>query len=867
MIVCTIQHAKTVATDAIKDARTLQQSVSALSSQLQVAEAEIRTLQSICRPPVPGSSFNCDEQASVIMEECGAASGLETSADSSVSSLGPSFSPAPSSDSHVSDGSAIVGPNASSVPAGRIMDYNYPQSLVSHPTTVPSAMGPFVSVPMSVLPPRSKLHWDMCEFVSQLQSESNARLPAQMEAQRLCTATVQSLWPRAQVRPYGSHVTRLVLPSSDVDLVICLPKVRRDAPADTAGVLEGRNAIKETWQQNLARKLRQEPWVVPDSVKTLPHAAVPIITLLTAPPYNVRLDISFEGPGHNGLATNDVVLSLIHEFPPLGPIMLILKSFAIERGFAVAYSGGLSSYALLLMVARYLQEYNDTLPSGFENVSAAVQHSISAQSSADFGMMLMGFLDFYGNRFDPRTTGISVASRSFLNRESMTPSSSTSPSGSSSAPAPHASRDGGANSMEHWQNLPPPPPPPVDLLSSPGSRRYGYRSSLDWPQNPTSTGEMMTMMMRGEYYPANAHVDPHKFDPVFIEDPLRPSNNVGRNCFRIMQIRRAFAAAHNALALASRTSAVFSENRSAVIAGVALHPDNLLRAILGSDAPVNIKSEVSIPTVPAGNGGGPAPSPRQTPHSMRQNYLRFQHHIATTEGVLFGSPLPAATHYFGGEGGYQIVHPDHLHPATHLHHHYQLQQPYRYRGSNSARHYSHHQLQTQVDDYMIDHAITRGGSTHHHEYASPHRLHEPTSRRYSESESERLMTRSVTSADQYERVQRRERSVGSPRRKTRSTIASQPRLGSVGGKPSTLEDHAPSARHHSSERDLQNIATRKSPARSLSFADVVVGGSGSTQQRRSPLALARQGRFWRDDSAINDSISEKWETKDDSQLK
>ncbi|CAI5739234.1 unnamed protein product [Peronospora destructor] len=50
-------------------------------------------------------------------------------------------------------------------------------------------------------------------------------------AQRLCMATVQSLRPRAQVRPYGSHVSRLVLPSSDVDLVICLPKVRRDAPA------------------------------------------------------------------------------------------------------------------------------------------------------------------------------------------------------------------------------------------------------------------------------------------------------------------------------------------------------------------------------------------------------------------------------------------------------------------------------------------------------------------------------------------------------------------------------------------------------------------------------------------------------------
>lgn len=92
-------------------------------------------------------------------------------------------------------------------------EYDYSPPVMTPVTETDSVLGPFVSVPMSVLPPRSKLHWDMCEFVSQLQTDSNARLPAQMAAQRLCTATVQSLWPRAQVRPYGSFVTRLVLPS------------------------------------------------------------------------------------------------------------------------------------------------------------------------------------------------------------------------------------------------------------------------------------------------------------------------------------------------------------------------------------------------------------------------------------------------------------------------------------------------------------------------------------------------------------------------------------------------------------------------------------------------------------------------------
>lgn len=825
---------------ALSETSTLQKTVSTLSIQLQTAESEIQQLQLYQASVV---NYNCDEQPPAV-EDTGVV-GLDISRTSTASSP-PPFSPSPSEEDRVSSGSPEV--------AAPPMEFSYAQSIVHHPATAgASVMGPFVSVPMSVLPPRSKLHWDMCEYVSQLQTECNARLPAQMEAQRLCTATVQSLWPRAQVRPYGSYVTRLVLPSSDLDLVICLPKVRRDTPADTAGVLEGRNAIKETWQQNLARKLRQEPWVVPDSVKTLPHASVPIITLLTAPPYNVRLDISFEGPGHNGLATNDVVLSLLHEFPALAPIMLVLKSFAIERGVAAAYSGGLSSYALLLLVARYLQEYHDTMPNGFEHVSAAVQHSISAQSAADFGMMLMGFLDFYGNRFDPRTTGISVASRCFLNRESMSSGTTArdqghlhDPDESSGSTTPPMDERATPYSANHWQMTSQSPTQNPDLLSSPGSRRYSYRSSLDWPQHPAAAGTMMTMMM--EYQ--QSHVDPHKFDPVFIEDPLRPSNNVGRNCFRIMQIRRALASAHQTLLMASQSSSVFIENRGALVAGVALHPDNLLRSILGPHAPVNAKTELTLPSVAlaeaSGRSGlrtslsGPL---RQTPQSMQQNYMRFQQFAAVgvaATGVRSTTyqPQAVATPYFGSEYAYS-GHDQPVPPPQNQHH--------------------QHHHQSYLDHHSSGYARSTDGVGGAAPYASSYRgSNDGSSRRYSESESERMTTRSVTSVDRYERS-RRDRIVSSPRM-SQSTV--QRNSSSAG---STADDR--SANHHSSG-DLQTLATRKSPARSLSFADVVVGGGGGARRMpTSPLALARQGRFWRDDSAINDSISEKWETKDDSQLK
>jgi DNA polymerase sigma len=38
------------------------------------------------------------------------------------------------------------------------------------------------------------------------------------------------------------------------------------------------------------------------------------------------------------------------------PLVLVLKQFLLDRGLLTAYTGGLSSYCLFLMVARYCQE-------------------------------------------------------------------------------------------------------------------------------------------------------------------------------------------------------------------------------------------------------------------------------------------------------------------------------------------------------------------------------------------------------------------------------------------------------------------------------------------------------------------------------
>ena len=124
---------------------------------------------------------------------------------------------------------------------------------------------------------------------------------------------VALLWPRAQVKMYGSHISNLCLPSSDLDFVICLPAVHKNAPAVAPGVLEGRNAINETWQKSLARTLKGESWIEPRTIKIIERTAVPVIKVSTK---DVRakvlqLDISFDGPGHHGLEAINMVKAIM----------------------------------------------------------------------------------------------------------------------------------------------------------------------------------------------------------------------------------------------------------------------------------------------------------------------------------------------------------------------------------------------------------------------------------------------------------------------------------------------------------------------------------------------------------------------------
>lgn len=378
----------------------------------------------------------------------------------------------------------------------------------------------------------SQLTREVTAFVTLVDGLEEQVAAAKRDVLTKVRAVVQSLWPRAQARSFGSFVTGLSLPSSDLDLVICLPKVHHGLGPESAGVLEGRNAIKQSWQQSLVRCLCKEDWVDAASIKVIDSATIPVIKLRTkaedASPCHrtIALDISFEGPGNKGLEANKLICSLIKAHAPLRPLVIVLKYFLTRKSLCESFTGGLSSYALVLMAARFLQETESA--SKFDSCVT------------DLGALLLGMLTFYGDMFVARETGVSVRRHCYF-RRSLT------------------------NLV--LSGVPAEPPLGLGMWAEGGKddrRHGGYcffndNTKLYHKYRPQHSAASPTMSQV-----------PFKFDPLFVEDPLEPRNNVGRNCFRIFQVQRVLSEA-----AATMTS------RLRLLDGTAA-PAGLLQVLVGS---------------------------------------------------------------------------------------------------------------------------------------------------------------------------------------------------------------------------------------------------------------------------------------------
>ncbi|KAL2642470.1 hypothetical protein R1flu_010057 [Riccia fluitans] len=356
------------------------------------------------------------------------------------------------------------------------------------------------------------IHVEIEAFRVQVLEENKRRRPFVHTAVKKVAHSLQVLWPRSRTKIFGSIATGLALPTSDVDLVVCLPPVRNLEPIKEAGILEGRNGIKETCLQHAARYLADQEWVKSDSLKTVENTLVPIISLI-AEFHNQQFEM------------DDEESSFFHSSN--------LRKYASRES---EVRGDSVSTVTVVPVDRCKEDKNSCDEEvkgswGGEADRRLVRLDISFEAPSHTGLRTAELVRELIGQF-PALSPMALVLKQFLTDRSLD--------------HPYT---GGLGSyclvllitrfLQHQSHL------QSNRQSSSqnlGSLLVDFLHFFGCVFDPRSMG---VRIRSGGMFLSRDNLN--RIDPLYIEDPLHAHNNIGRNCFRIQQCVKAFAEAYAVL--------------------------------------------------------------------------------------------------------------------------------------------------------------------------------------------------------------------------------------------------------------------------------------------------------------------------------
>ncbi|XP_028967980.1 terminal nucleotidyltransferase 4A [Galendromus occidentalis] len=244
------------------------------------------------------------------------------------------------------------------------------------------------------------LHEEIEEFYEYIKPTRTEHQVRQEVVNRV-KEVVRQLWPQAQCEVFGSFCTGLYLPTSDIDLVIL-------GDWETLPMF------------TLHKALIQEKIASASTIKVLDRASVPIVKF-TEQSTNVKVDISFNQK--NGVKSAKLIKDFCKTFPPLPKLVFVLKQYLLQRDLNEVFTGGISSYSLILLVVSFLQRH------------LRIKELQSPLSNVNLGVLLLEFFELYGRYFNYAEVGIrikdggSYMSKEALQREMATAQGQTSGAG------------------------------------------------------------------------------------------------------------------------------------------------------------------------------------------------------------------------------------------------------------------------------------------------------------------------------------------------------------------------------------------------------------------------------------------------------
>ncbi|KAL6766404.1 TRF4 [Auxenochlorella protothecoides x Auxenochlorella symbiontica] len=226
-----------------------------------------------------------------------------------------------------------------------------------------------------------RLHHEIVELARYLTPLPEEAMQRNAAIQRV-RDVVACIWPEAQVKVFGSFATGLYLPTSDIDAVV-LGSGCEDVP-------QGLKALASALHRKHLAK----------DIQVITKAKVPIIKFEeTESCY--KFDISFDVA--NGPEAAESVRALMDVLPPMRHLVMVLKVFLHQRDLNEVYAGGLGSYALLVLVAAFLQLHPSRQPSRRFGKGPSKPEDLEQ----NLGILLIDFFRLYGRTLNTYDVGVS----------------------------------------------------------------------------------------------------------------------------------------------------------------------------------------------------------------------------------------------------------------------------------------------------------------------------------------------------------------------------------------------------------------------------------------------------------------------------
>ncbi|GAX78006.1 hypothetical protein CEUSTIGMA_g5448.t1 [Chlamydomonas eustigma] len=233
--------------------------------------------------------------------------------------------------------------------------------------------------------PLLRLHQEIV-FLVELLHPTPQEEAERKDAVAAVTEVIKTVFPEAQVEVFGSFATGLYVPTSDVDLVVLNTQID-----------------VQTGLKALANQLSRKG--VAKGIQVIGKAKVPIIKFETVNFGGLAFDISFNVP--NGPQAAELVKEVIHDWPMIRPMVLVLKLFLQQRELNEVYTGGIGSYALITMLIAFLQLHNSRRRAPAQKPGHKARPPAS-QLEPSLGVLLIDFFRLYGRVINVKDVGISA---------------------------------------------------------------------------------------------------------------------------------------------------------------------------------------------------------------------------------------------------------------------------------------------------------------------------------------------------------------------------------------------------------------------------------------------------------------------------